>query len=559
MYDLLIKNGTVVDGTGAPGYRADIAVKDGKILEIGEISSAATKTIDANGLVVAPGFIDHHTHYDAQICWDKMITPSSWHGVTSVIMGHCGVGLAPCRPEAREVVTWDLVNIEGLSYEVLKKGVTWDWESFPDYMDAAAKRGSAINLGFIAPLTPFRHYVMGEASKEREANAEETAQIRDLIADAVEKGAFGFSTTIIGTHIGHGGLPLACRRASRDEFGAYCHVLQKAGRGVIEIALTDSISVLDDKAYDLLDFLLTESTRPVTWIPLLARDDLPNAWRDSLAKSAPLIAKGAVAQMSARPLITDINLRSPTIMGQMDCWTPVFSATVERQKEIYSSSEFRSAFRHEMKSPRVFNGRWDRLVVLEAQTAGVKPYEGRSIADIALERGADGLDTFLDIAIEDDLAVVFTIELFNSDQAQVAAMLKDERTIIGLSDGGAHVDMLCDAGYATYVLGHWVREAGALSLEEAVRGLTSKVADLWGIKTRGRIAPGLVADLVLFDPETVGSATRATARYDFPGDTKRLVVDAFGIHHTIVNGTLVYENGLATGALPGAVLRSGLC
>jgi len=230
-YDLLIRNGTVIDGTGASRYQADIAVKNGRIAEIGKIKDGAGKVIDADGCVVAPGFIDPHTHYDAQICWDPAISPSSWHGVTSVVMGNCGVGIAPCRPEAREIATRDLVNVEAIPFEVLNQGITWDWETFPEFLAAADKRGSALNLGFIAPLTPFRHYVMGEASLERAASGEETAQIKTLLREAIDAGAFGWSTTVLNQHVGYEARPLACRNASRAELKAYCNALNEAGKG----------------------------------------------------------------------------------------------------------------------------------------------------------------------------------------------------------------------------------------------------------------------------------------------------------------------------------------
>jgi len=294
--DLLIKNGTVIDGTGAKRRQADIAVKNGKIAEIGKISDRAAKVIDASGAIVAPGFIDPHTHYDAQICWDPAISPSSWHGVTSVVMGNCGVGIAPCRPDAREIAMRDLVNVEGIPFEVLDRGITWDWQSFPEFLDAADQRGSALNLAFLAPLTPFRHWVMGESSMERGATAEETAQVVALLREAVAAGAFGFSTTVLNQHIGYQARPLACRNASRDELKAYANVLRQAGKGAIEIALTQKISVLSDEEEDLLGFLIRESGRPVTFLALFQRDDIPEACSETRrrAKAYP----GAVPQTS---------------------------------------------------------------------------------------------------------------------------------------------------------------------------------------------------------------------------------------------------------------------
>src|ERR1700674_4535953 len=265
-YDLVIKNGPVVDGTDAASRRADIGIANGQIAEIGKITEGAKKTIDASDLIVSPGFIDPHTHYDAQICWDPYMTSSSWHGVTTVVMGNCGVGLAPCKPNAREIATWDLVNVEAIPFDVLGKGVTWDWETFPEYMNAAERRGSGINLGFLAALTPFRHWVMGEESMERGANKDETAKIKALIKEAVAAGAMGFTTTAIPQHIGYKGRPIACRNASRDEFKAYANALKELGKGSMELALTKSVSEVSDDEYDFLDFLLTESGRPVTWL-----------------------------------------------------------------------------------------------------------------------------------------------------------------------------------------------------------------------------------------------------------------------------------------------------
>ena len=549
--DLLIKNGTVIDGTGAARRQADVAVKDGRIAEIGKISEGASKVIDAAGCVVAPGFIDPHTHYDAQICWDPAISPSLWHGVTSVVMGNCGVGIAPCRPEAREVATRDLVNVEAIPFEVLERGITWDWQSFPEFLDAAAKRGAALNLGFLAPLTPFRHWVMGEASMERGATAEETGAIKRLIRDAVDAGAFGWSTTILNQHVGYQGRPLACRNASRDELKAYSNALKEAGKGAIEIALTQKVGVLTDEEEELLALLLSESGRNVTFLALFQRDDLPEACPETRRRASGY--PGAVPQTSPLALTRDINMRNPFSFAAFPCWSRVFAdKSKEAQRAVYADPAFRKAFRAELKG----GIDWTRLTVHEVHKPELKRYEGRTVADVARERGTDAIDAFLDLTVEDDLDIEFVLAQFNVNVDLVKENLVDPNVLIALGDGGAHVDMLCDAGYPTYLLGTWVRERQIMTLEQAVARLTAQPADLFGIKSRGRLAVGNAADIAIFDPERIGSASRGERRFDLPGGAKRMVMPSRGVEYTIVNGTPVYAEGRATGATPGGVLRS---
>lgn len=555
-YDLLIKNGTVVDGLGTPRYRADVAVANGKIAAIGKITDGAKQTIDASDLIVAPGFVDPHTHYDAQICWDPLLSSSSWHGVTSVIMGNCGVGLAPCKPQAREVAAWDLVNVEAIPFDVLSRGINWEWETFPEYLQAAQQRGSGINLGFLAPLTPFRHYVMGEESMERAATATETAQIKALLQEAVRAGAFGFTTTAIPQHIGYKGRPLACRQASRDELKAYANALKELGTGTIELALTATAAELSEEEYALLDFLLTESGRPVTWLGVVSRDDKPEAGPELLRKAEPLIKRGGIPQVTCRPFVIQINLRNPFIFANHPSWNPVFNRSTEEQMQVYRDPQFRQAFRKELEKPRIFSGRWERLEVKEVSNPAMKALEGKTVAEIAQARGKDGLDTFLDLGLEDNLNIEYTIVLFNANDALIPELITDPRALIGLSDGGAHVDMLCDAGYCTYLLGTWVREKEVMSLEYAVQRLTSEPADFFGLRGRGRLAVGTAADMVLFDYNTVGSGRRPEMRYDLPGGGRRLVMHAQGIQSTIVNGVVLYDQQHHTGALPGQVLRS---
>jgi N-acyl-D-amino-acid deacylase len=556
-HDLLIRGGTVVDGTGAPARRADVAVEGGRIAAVApSIAGSAGRVIDADGLVVAPGFIDPHTHYDAQICWDRGLTPSSWHGVTTVVTGNCGVGIAPCRPQAREIAMRDLVNVEAIPFEVLQAGITWDWETFPQYMDAAAKRGCALNLAFLAPLTPFRHYVMNEDSLEREANEGETAKIKTLLGEAIDAGAFGFSSTLLNQHLGFQGRPLACRNASREELKAYCNVLRERGKGAIEIAMTKQLGVMEDPELALLDFLLDESARPVTFIAMFDRDDISEAVRTSLARAAPMIAKGARPQTSPLPLTREVNMRSPFSFAAFPSWKKVFEdKSKSAQRKIYESREFRNQFREDLKRPAAF-GNWARITVHEVRSPDLKSFEGRTVADIAREQGKDGVDAFLDLTLADDLDNEFTMQSFNTREDRMAEILNNRDMLLGLGDGGAHLDMLCDAGYPSYVLGTWVREKKVLALEEAVRRMTSDPADFYGIRDRGRLQPGLAADLVLFDAKEIKSAGRPERLYDLPGGAKRMVMRSKGVEMTLVNGVATWVGGALTGAVAGRVLRS---
>src|SRR5438477_8230078 len=556
MLDLLIRNGLVIDGSGAPARRADVAVSNGKITDIGRVSDAAKKTIDASELVVAPGFIDPHTHYDAQICWDGALTPSSWHGVTSVVMGNCGVGIAPCRPATREIAMRDLVNVEAIPFEVLAAGITWDWETFPQYMDAAARRQPALNLAFLAPLTPLRHYVMGEASLDRAANGSEVSKITELLGEALDAGAFGFSRTLLNQRLGYQRRPLACRNASREEIKAYCNALRERGKGAIEIAMTKQIGVMDEPELELLDFMLAESGRPITFIAMFDRDDISEALRTSLKACAPLIARGARPQTSPLPLTREINMRNPFSFAGFPSWKRAFEdKSKEAQAAVYRDPAFRHAFREDLKRPASF-GNWARITVHEVHSPQLKHLEGKTVAEIAAAEGKDGVDALLDITLADDLQNEFTMQSFNTRVDRVIEILQNRDILLGLGDGGAHLDMLCDSGYPTFVLGTWVRERKVLSPEEAVRRMTSDPADFFGIKDRGRLQPGLAADVTIFDAKTVASLGRPERRYDLPGGAKRMVMRSQGIEYTIVNGAITWERGALTGAAAGEVLRS---
>jgi N-acyl-D-amino-acid deacylase len=553
-FDLLIKNGIVVDGTGRHGFRADVGMAGNRIAEIGRIGGSAKRTINADGLVVAPGFVDPHTHYDAQICWDPLISCSSWHGITTVIMGNCGVGVAPCRPEARETVSWDLVNLEAIPFEALDQGLTWDWETFPQYMDAAARRGSGINLAFLAPLTPFRHYVMGAESLERAATADETARIRALLREAIAAGAVGFSTTRSKGHIGFQGKPLACRLASIEELAAYASVIKEMGRGAIEIALGSATSGFDAADYALIDMLIEESGGHVTFLAIIKHFDKPQLHLEMMERVRPLLQRGAKPQMHSTNLVTGLNLRDPYMLSGFASWNPLFNLAVEAQKRIYRDPDFRRRFKEELKTNRSFHGDFKMVWINHAARSDLKTLIGKTLAEIAAERGQDPIDLFIDLPLEDDLMMEYTVVRFGVPEE----FLGDPRTLIGLSDGGAHVGVLCNAGYTTEMLGDLVRERGLLTLELAVKRLTSEPADFFGLADRGRLLTGMAADVTVFDPATVGSnSARPEPRFDLPGGGRRMVVPARGIEYTIVNGEILYEHQHPSGALPGRVLRSG--
>lgn len=556
-YDLLIRNGTVVDGTGAPRYQADVAVWHGRIVEIGKVRDTAKQTIDASGLVISPGFVDPHTHYDAQIDWDPLVSCSSWHGVTSVVMGNCGVGLAPCQPKQREALAWDLVNVEGMSFNVLSKGVLWEWESFPEFM-TAKRKGRGINLGFLMPLSPFRSYVMGEDAQERAATAEETEQIATLLREGMQAGALGFSTTVALQHVGYRGRPLACRLANRDELGVYARVLRDLGYGSIEVNMGGAgSSVLPAGSAELIDFLLTESRRPVTWLSVQTRSDQPTAHKELLTNMDALIQRGGIPQASCQPTEIQFNLHNPFIFGPYEVCHALFNRSVAEQSRVYSDPTFRSAFRDAYtRSPKVFSGHWHLIEICKVQKPEHQALLGRTIAALSKEANKDPLDTFFDIAVADELGTEFSMAMLNFEPALLREVITDPRVMLGLSDGGAHVDMLCNTGYPTYLLGAWVRERQVMSLERAVQRLTFEPAHFFGLTDRGVIAQGKAADLVLFDPNTVNAGEKEML-YDLPGGEGRFVQQAEGVQWVIVNGSILYADGGHSGMLPGQVLRAG--
>jgi len=555
MLDLLIKNARICDGTGAPSFPGDLGVKDGIIRYVGKASGqTADRILDADGLALAPGFVDPHTHYDAQIAWDPLLTCSPWHGVTTVIMGNCGVGVAPVKPETREILMQDLVNVEAIPYDVMKAGIDWQWETYGEYLDAIDRRGLGINVAGLVAFTPLRHYVMGEASFERAATAEEIATMRRLLCEALAAGAFGFTTTTSRNHVGYQGRPLACRNASRDELIGVVRGLRDAGRGAIEIILNSGgMYAVNDEDIELLRHITEASGRPVTWLALFAHPGQPDYHDQTFARLGDLV-KQAIPQVTPRPIMSQGDLKNPTMFGSFLSWQKAFNRPVPEQIALYRDPEFREAFRQELDS-RKRSHMWGQMRVLEVSRLELQDNVGRTLEEIAAAQGKRPVDAYFDLGLADNLETRFQSSTFNFDTAGVERLITDDRCLIGLSDGGAHVDFICDVGYATALLDLWVRRRGALSLEKAVHKLTQVPAALFGIPDRGVLQEGKVADLVLFDPATVTAKTPKYA-YDLPCNGRRLVSESEGIKATIVAGTQLYDEGKHTGAMPGRILRS---
>jgi N-acyl-D-aspartate/D-glutamate deacylase len=556
LLDLLIRNARVVDGTGAPSFMGEVGVEDGVIRSVGtRKGQAAERVLDADGLVLAPGFVDPHTHYDAQIAWDPLVTCSPWHGVTTVIMGNCGVGVAPVKPATREILMQDLVNVEAIPYDVMKAGIDWQWESYGQYLDAIDRRGLGINVAGLVAFTPLRHYVMGEASFERAATGDEIAAMRRLLREAMEAGAFGFTTTTSRNHVGYQGRPLACRNASRDELTGVVRGLADVGRGTIEIILNSGgMHAVSDEDVELLRQITRASGRPVTWLALFAHPGQPDFHDQTFARLGDLV-KQAIPQVTPRPIMSQGDLRNPTMFGSFVSWQKAFNRPAAEQIALYQDPEFRETFRQELDS-RKRSHMWGQMRVLEVGKPELAVHVGRTLEEIAAGQGKRPVDAYFDLGIADDLNTRFQSSTFNFDPAGIERLITDDRCLIGLSDGGAHVDFICDVGYATALLDLWVRQRGVLSLEKAVHKLTQVPATVFGIPDRGVLAAGKVADLVLFDPATVTAKTPKYA-YDLPCNGRRLVCESEGIKATFVAGTQLYDDGKHTGAMPGRILRSG--
>ncbi|HEX2689906.1 MAG TPA: amidohydrolase family protein [Kofleriaceae bacterium] len=548
----------MADGTGRAIYRGHVGIQDGVIRHVGrDDPGGATRVIDADGLVVSPGFIDPHTHLDAQVLWDRQITPSSWHGVTSAVLGNCGVGLMPVRESTREILLRDLVNVEGIDYDVLNAGVDWQWNTPKEYFAHIEKDGLGANIAALISLTPLRHYVMGEASFERGANPDELAQMIAVFKAAVADGAFGFSTDMLANHRGFGGRPLACRSASRDELRSLCNVLRDQAKGVVAIALDSlrqGVQYISEEDVAMLRFLVEESARPVTFLPMVAMTGDLEFGKNQLARLGA-IADKVVPQVSPMPIVFMHTMKKPFKFSEFAVWRPALNGTYEEQRRLYGDPEFRRAAKEEQKG-HIRKIPWERVVVAGAVNPELAArYNNRTISMIAQAENKEPLDAFLDLTLADDLRTLYQFESANLDRDVVRSLLQEPHFMLGISDAGAHVDQVCDLRYPTVLLGDWVREHQALSLEQAIWKLTAHPAQVFGLPRRGLLKPGYHADINLFDPKTIGSDAPEFAD-DLPAGGRRLIARARGIVATFIHGVQVMREGHPTGALPGRVIRS---
>ena len=558
-YDIKITNGLIVDGTGSKGYIGDVGIKHGKVAAMGKAPGSAAKTINADGKVICPGFVDIHTHYDAQILWDRMLTISPWHGVTTVIMGNCGFSVAPTRPAHRDLIMRTLENVEGMSVAALQEGMgaQWPFETFPEYLDAIESRGTAINVGALIGHTAVRLYVMGEDSTQREATTDEIAQMRKIVYDAIQAGAVGFATSKAFTHVGYDGLPVPSRLASFDEIRALAGALGEAGKGMIQATVGAEL------AFDQFATLYQETKRPISWTALLAGLGGGGlgvgSALEQLKRSDELIAAGnkVYPQVTPRALCFELAFKAPFIFESNPVFLPVSKADLEGKKKIYADPAFRAQFREVVT--KGIGSAWNKSIITWCPSEPA--LEERPLAQVAAERGVHFADLSLDLSLANNLEARFRVPLANANEDEVLPLLQNKNTVVGLSDAGAHASQLCDACASTYLLGHWVREKGAIVLEEAVRMLTSRPAEVFGITDRGTLKIGVPADVVVFDPATVG-ASKLRRVHDLPAGADRLVADAFGIDAVIVNGVLLRQNGVdaidgSAEHLPGRLLRNG--
>ena len=565
-YDLVIKNGLLVDGSGLPRHRADVAVQGGRIASIGRIREGAREVIDAEGRVVTPGFIDGHTHMDAQVFWDPLGTCSCWHGVTSVVMGNCGFSLAPCAEKDKHLVVRNLERAEDISGDAMAAGIEWTWTTFPEFLDAIDRLPKGINYSGYLGHSALRTYVMGERAFDQAATEDDLRGMERELGDAIRAGAMGFTTSRSPIHETPGGQPVASRLAAWDEIRRLVGVMGDLNAGIFELAGEAAGRSLDDAAafrayHERLRDLAVETGVPVTF-GNFSRLEAPEVWRRYMALLDETAAAGGrmFAQVHSRGLNVVLSFKTQLPFDNLPAW--------KRFRALPLAEQLRQ-LRDPAVKRRLVAGAHDAP---DRKTLGTEarpfPYEWiflydrvqgphRTIDAIARERGVDPAEAMIDLALERDLDRFFIHPVANESQDHVLEMMRHPRAVVTFSDSGAHVSQIIDSSLQTHLLSHWVRERQVFTLEQAVRMLTLVPATYWGFADRGLVREGFAADLLVFDPETIAPEMPEVV-HDLPAGARRLVQKAAGIAATVVNGEVLLRDGKHTGALPGRLLRGPL-
>ena len=549
MTELVVKGGLVVDGTGAPGVYADVAIDGGRISAIGP-DLDGDRVLDAGDHVVSPGFIDIHTHYDAQVFWDPALSPSCFHGVTTVVAGNCGFSIAPTRPEHRDLIARTLENVEDMDVAALTEGVPWDtFTTFPEYLASVEARGVALNFAAYIGHTALRIFVMCEAAYERAAQPDEIAEMQRILSEALEAGAAGFATSFAPTHRGAGGRPVPSRLADRAELDALLQTLGGFGRGVGAFAPGELVGVAD------LYGIQPSVGVPFTYGALLTMPTGTHLRLLQVNESGWEAGAEVWPQVTPRPLKFSMSMAEPFILNVNPQFAELMSVDVEARRSAYADQSFRKEASGAWGGTAFGVPRWETYEI--AESASDPTLVGRRLTQIAEERGTAPFDTLMDLAVAEPTIRIGCI-LANDDDAEVAKLLLSGHVTLGLSDAGAHVGQLCDAPQATDYLGNWVRDRQLMRLEEAVRRLTSQQADIFGMADRGRLVPGAWADVVVFDPATVAPGPLRRLR-DFPAGSERLTADQpVGVRHVLVNGVPIRLDGVSDAAArPGRMVKPG--
>jgi N-acyl-D-amino-acid deacylase len=542
MLDLIIRGAHVHDGLGNAPIQADVAIQDGRIIHIGHVSDAAKDTVEASGLALMPGIVDLHTHFDAQVTWDRTLSPSPALGVTTAVLGNCGFGIAPCPAPLRETMLKNLSVVEGMDLQALLSGVRWEFESFADYMAQLRRVSPYLNTAVFAGHSVIRTAVMGEAGSENvQATPEQLQKMCALVREAMQAGAIGFASSFSPNHSGFGGRPMPSTIASEEELRALTNVLGEMNRGVFMMATGSRATP------DIMESIAEATQRPtyISTVLTMYNEANPNLGISYYDRCAAALDRGHPLYVltSCQPLSFDFTLTDPYVLLSHSAFDAVKTTDREALPAVYRDPAFREAFRQNLKSPRtgiLFLGNWNHIEVGQTMRPEHAALEGMPLQALATQRGTDPVDAFFDLALSENLETHFVGKFFNNNDDGVAPLLKHRASVITLSDAGAHLSYMCDAGFGLHFLAHWVRETGHFSLPEGIRRLTSEPAERFRIPERGRLVVGSPADMLLFDPATVG-ISKPLPRADLPGGATRMVREPQGVHGVWVNGVKVHD------------------